>query len=119
MDIQKLKELALTFPDFEWDTTESPFLNGPDSGEAAAFAVVYYPDFEVDGEFESVEGSELIESCPVEIAKFICESKAGILDLIAENERLSNNRDMWKGQSERQAVELDRLRQSANKEVQL
>lgn len=38
---------------------------------------------------------------------------AKVLELIAENERLERNRDMWKGQVELQAEELTSLRKDA------
>lgn len=38
-------------------------------------------------------------------------SPAAILELIAENERLERNRDMWKGQVERQSRVLTRISQ--------
>lgn len=93
-DHSELKRLAQTFPDYDWDSNNEPFFNGP-SGESlgggpTGFYCVYGPEFEIDG--ESYDGVTLVESCPADQARFICKAKAGILALIAENDRLKTLR---------------------------
>ena len=57
-------------------------------------------------------GSKIFER--PECERFIDSARPDvILALIADNERLANNRDMWKGQSERQAERLERLHADA------
>ena len=90
-DHSELKKLAEAFPEYEWDSNTEPFFNGPSGeslgGGSTGFYCVYGPDFEIDG--DSYEGVTLVESCPADQAKFICKAKAGILALIAENDRLT------------------------------
>lgn len=93
-DNTELKRLAEAFPEYDYDSNTEPFFNGPSGeslgGGSTGFYCVYGPEFEIDG--ESHEGVTLVESCPADQAKFICEAKAGILALIAENYRLKTFR---------------------------
>lgn len=93
-DRTELKRLAEAFPEYDYDSNTEPFFNGPSGeslgGGSTGFYCVYGPEFEIDG--ESYEGVTLVESCPADQAKFICKAKAGILALIAENDRLKTLR---------------------------
>jgi hypothetical protein len=120
--------LAEAFPEYDYDSNTEPFFNGPSGeslgGGSTGFYCVYGPEFEIDG--ESYEGVTLVESCPADQAKFICEAKAGILALIAENERidgcckemaadmgkLTRERNSFRSSAEKLKAENEALRQS-------
>lgn len=90
IDKAKLKALAEAFPDYDYDSNTEPFFNGPSGeslgGGSTGFYCVYGPSFEIDG--DQYDGVTLVESCPLDEAKFICIAKSGILNLLAEIERL-------------------------------
>lgn len=54
------------------------------------------------------------EQCRANAAFIAGANPKSVLVLTAEIERLTNNRDMWKAQSERQAQELSGLRKEAS-----
>ena len=91
IDKAKLKALAETFPDYDYDSNQTPFFNGPSGeslgGDPTGFYCVYGPDFEIYG--EGYDGVTLVEACPRDQAKFICEAKAAVLALLAEIEQLT------------------------------
>lgn len=91
LDWSELKRLAENFPDYEWDSNQTEFFNGPSGeslgGDPTGYYCVYGPAFEIED--ESYDGPTLIEACPLDQAKFICEAKAAVLAFIAENERLN------------------------------
>lgn len=92
-DHSELKRLAEAFPDYDFDSNTEPFFNGPSGeslgGGSTGFYCVYGPDFEIDG--DQYDGNTLVEVTTRDQAKFICEAKAGILALIAENEKLKGD----------------------------
>jgi hypothetical protein len=89
-DYSELERLAEAFPEYDWDSNTEPFFNGLSGeslgGGSTGFYCVYGPDFEIDGEL--YDGNTLVEICRADEAKFICQAKAGILALIAENKAL-------------------------------
>ena len=89
-DYSELKRLAEAFPDYEWDSNQTPFFNGPSGeslgGDPTGFYCVYGHPFEIED--ETYDGVTLIESCPEDQSKFICEAKRAVLELIAEVEGL-------------------------------
>lgn len=107
IDKAKLKELAEAFPDYDYDSNTEPFFNGPSGeslgGGSTGFYCVYGPAFEIDG--DQYDGVTLVESCPLDEAKFICIAKAGILSLLTEIDGL-------KAQHGRDSSELRRLCQA-------
>lgn len=109
IDKEEIKRLAVAFPDYEWDSNQEPFFNGP-SGESlgggpTGFYCVYGPEFAIDGEV--YDGATLVESCPADQAKFICDAKGAILSLLAEVEGLH-------AQHGRDSAELRSLCQARN-----
>lgn len=94
-DHSELKKAAEAFPDYEWDSNQTPYFNGPSGeslgGGSTGFYCVYGQPFEIDG--ETYDGVTLIESCPVDQAKFICEAKGAVLSLIAEVEALRKDKE--------------------------
>lgn len=89
IDKQELRRLAEAFPDYEWDSNQTEFFNGPSGeslgGEPTGFYCVYGPAFEIDDDL--YDGPTLVEACPLDQARFICEAKATILALLDELER--------------------------------
>jgi hypothetical protein len=90
-DISKLKALAEAFPSgLDWDCNTEPFLNGPSGeslgGGSTGFYSVYGQPFEIDGEM--YDGTEYVSICTKEFAEFVCSARTGVLELIAEIERL-------------------------------
>lgn len=98
-DYSELKRLAEAFPDYEWDSNQTPFFNGPSGeslgGDPTGFYCVYGQPFEIEN--ETYDGVTLIESCPADQAKFICEAKRAVLALIAEVERLTADNTSLRG----------------------
>jgi len=88
--LAELEAAADVFPDYEWDSNTEPFFNGPSGeslgGGSTGFYCVYGQPFEIDD--ETYDGPTLVEACPLEQAKFICEAKPTIKMLTAELRRL-------------------------------
>ena len=88
--LAELEAAADVFPDYEWDSNTEPFFNGPSGeslgGGSTGFYCVYGQPFEIDD--ETYDGPTLVEACPLEQAKFICEAKPTIKMLAAELRRL-------------------------------
>ena len=88
--LAELEAAADVFPDYEWDSNTEPFFNGPSGeslgGGSTGFYCVYGQPFEIDD--ETYDGPTLVEACPLEQAKFICEAKPTIKMFTAELRRL-------------------------------
>ena len=94
-DYTELKRLAEAFPsDLDWDSNTEPFFNGPSGeslgGGATGFYSVYGKPFRLEGEDYDYDGPTYVEACPADFAKFMVAARAGVLALIAENERLQH-----------------------------
>lgn len=92
-DYSELKRLAKAFPaDLDWDSNTEPFFNGPSGeslgGGATGFYCVYGKPFRLEGEDYDYDGPTYVEACNSDFAKFMVAARDGVLELIAENERL-------------------------------
>ncbi|MFG3451185.1 hypothetical protein [Stutzerimonas stutzeri] len=93
----ELKKLAEAFPSgLDWDSNTEPFFNGPTGeslgGGSDGTYTVYGMPFRLEGEDYDYDGPTYVERCNVEFAKFMVAARDGVLELIAENERLEG----WK-----------------------
>lgn len=109
-DYTELKRLAEAFPvDLDWDGNTEPFFNGPSGeslgGGATGFYCVYGKPFRLEGEDYDYDGPTYVEACPADFAKFMVAAREGVLALIAENERLENERaELWRGKRDLEAA---------------
>lgn len=103
--IAELEAAAKAFPEYEWDSNYTEFFNGPSGeslgGEPTGFYCVYGSDFEIDG--EPYDGPVLVEACPLDQAKFICEAKTTILALLAHVAELKKDAAIMRRALERLA----------------
>lgn len=83
--LAEIEAAADAFPDYEWDSNQTEFFNGPSGeslgGESTGFYCVYGPPFEIDDDM--YDGPTLVEACPLDQARFICEAKPAIKSLLA------------------------------------
>lgn len=110
LNIEAIKAAALAATSGEWRwNIELGAL------EAGPHEQIIYPSNAITLEPES--DKELLGSCGVQaeaqatqnMAHIVAAQPAAVLALIEELERTQRNRDMWKGQCERQADELRRI----------
>jgi hypothetical protein len=111
-DIQKLKALAEAFPaDLDFDTNSTPFFNGPNGeslgGESTGYCSIYGQPFEIEG--EQYDGTEYVSICTKEFAEFICSARDGVLELIAEMERVAGENQRLRAGVESDLAEIDRI----------
>lgn len=108
LEAMKAAALAATPGQWRWNHEMGALEAGPNEQ-------IIWPRNAITLEPES--DKELLGSCGVQaetqaaqnMAHIVAAQPAAVLALIEELERTQRNRDMWKGQSERQADELRRI----------
>lgn len=92
-DYSELKKLAEAFPaDLDFDSNNETFFNGPSGeslgGGSTGFYSVYGKPFLIEGDEYEYDGPTYVEFCNADFAKFMVDARDGVLELIAEVERL-------------------------------
>lgn len=106
----ELERLAEAFPaDLDYDSNAEPFFNGPSGeslgGGSTGFYSVYGKPFRLEGEDYDYDGPTYVEQCNVDFAKFMVAARAGVLALVAENQRLTELLECSQGDC-RQAMQI-------------